>query len=306
MIVTLAGGTGAAKLVLGLAHVVPSEKLAVIVNTGDDIELFGLRICPDLDTVAYTLSGRVNPQTGWGIHGDTFNCLTTLADYGAETWFRLGDRDLATHLWRSQLLRQGLSLSEVTQRICRALSVTPRLIPMTDAYTPTEVVTDDAVLHLQEYFVRERCRPVVRAFRYSNMGAAQPSPGIEELIMAAEAVVICPSNPFISIGPILAVPGIRHFLRQTAARVIAVSPIVAGRALKGPTANMLRQMGHPVSARAVADLYCDFLDVFVLDRQDFNLIEDIEALGMKAVAANTLMNTLEDKVELARQLLESV
>ena len=306
MIVALAGGIGAAKLVLGLAQVMPQRRLAVVGNTGDDIELFGLRICPDLDTIAYTLAGQVNPATGWGIGGDTFNCLSGLAHYGCETWFQLGDRDLATHLRRTQLLREGLTLSEATQRICQALSVSVRLIPMTNAYTPTYVVTDNAVLHLQEYLVRERARPVVRAFRYSNMDRATPAPELEELIMGAEAVVICPSNPFISIGPILAVPGIEALLRRTAAPVIAVSPIVGGRALKGPAASMLQQMGRPVSAYGVAGLYRDLLDTFVLDRQDVSLREDIEALGMKAVVANTVMDTLEDKTRLARQLLKLV
>jgi LPPG:FO 2-phospho-L-lactate transferase len=306
MIIALAGGIGAAKLVLGLAQVMPQRRLAVIGNTGDDIELFGLRICPDLDTIAYTLAGQVNPETGWGIGGDTFNCLSGLASHGCETWFQLGDRDLATHLRRTQLLREGLTLSEATQRICKALSVSVRLIPMTNTYTPTYVVTDQGTLHLQEYLVRERARPVVRAFRYSNMDTAAPAPELEELIMGAEAVVLCPSNPFISIGPILAVPGIKDFLRRTAAPVIAVSPIVGGRALKGPAASMLQQLGHPVSAYGVARLYGDLLDVFVLDRQDVNLREDIEALGMKVVVTNTVMNTLEDKTELARELLKLV
>jgi LPPG:FO 2-phospho-L-lactate transferase len=305
MIVTLAGGIGGAKLVLGLSQIVRPEELTVIGNTGDDIELFGLRICPDLDTLTYTLAGQVNPETGWGLRGDTFACLAGLAHYGCETWFQLGDRDLATHLRRTQLLREGFPLSEITLQLCKALSVTTRVVPMTDAYTPTYVITDSGVLHLQEYFVREKSRPFVRGFQYSNMSEASPSPGLTESILEADIVIVCPSNPFISIGPILAVPGIRESLRQTQAPVLAVSPIIGGAALKGPAAEMLRQLGHPVSASAVAELYRDFLDLFVLDELDAHLRDGIEAMGIRVIVTNTIMKTLEDKVELGRQLLRS-
>ena len=304
MIVVLAGGVGAAKLLLGLSHVMPPEQITIIGNTGDDTELFGLRICPDLDTIVYTLSGRVNTETGWGIRKDTFECLQALGGFGGETWFRLGDRDLATHLWRTHLLRQGLSLTEVTDRICKATGVRSRLLPMTNSYTPTRILTDLGDLHLQEYLVREQCRPRVREVRYSNVEQAQLAPGIEECILAADAVILAPSNPFISIGPILAIPGMKQVLSRTAAPVLAVTPIVGGRALKGPAATMLLELGYSASALGVARVYQGLVDVFVVDNQDMVLRGEIEVLGMKVNAADTVMSTFEDKTRLARHLLE--
>ena len=304
MIVVLAGGVGAAKLLLGLSHVMPPEQITIIGNTGDDTELFGLRICPDLDTIVYTLSGRVNPETGWGIRKDTFECLQALGGFGGETWFRLGDRDLATHLWRTHLLRQGLSLTEVTDRICKATGVRSRLLPMTNSYTPTRILTDLGDLHLQEYLVREQCRPKVREVRYFNVEQAQLAPGIEECILAADAVILAPSNPFISIGPILAIPGMKQVLSRTAAPVLAVTPIVGGRALKGPAATMLLELGYSASALGVARVYQGLVDVFVVDNKDMVLRGEIEVLGMKVNAADTVMSTFEDKTRLARHLLE--
>jgi LPPG:FO 2-phospho-L-lactate transferase len=304
MIVVLAGGVGAAKLLLGLSHVMPPEQITIIGNTGDDTELFGLRICPDLDTIVYTLSGRVNPETGWGIRNDTFECLQALGGFGGETWFRLGDRDLATHLWRTHLLRQGLSLTEVTDRICKATGVRSRLLPMTNSYTPTRILSDWGDLHLQEYLVREQCRPKVREVRYFNVEQAQLAPGIEECILAADAVILAPSNPFISIGPILAIPGMKQVLSRTAAPVLAVTPIVGGRALKGPAATMLLELGYSASALGVARVYQGLVDVFVVDNQDMVLRGEIEVLGMKVNAADTVMSTFEDKTRLARHLLE--
>ena len=304
MIVVLAGGVGAAKLLLGLSHVMPPEQITIIGNTGDDTELFGLRICPDLDTIVYTLSGRVNPETGWGIREDTFECLQALGGFGGETWFRLGDRDLATHLWRTHLLRQGLSLTEVTDRICKATGVRSRLLPMTNSYTPTRILTDLGDLHLQEYLVREQCRPKVREVKYFNVEQAQLAPGIEECILAADAVILAPSNPFISIGPILAIPGMKQVLSRTSAPVLAVTPIVGGRALKGPAATMLLELGYSASALGVARGYQGLVDVFVVDNQDMVLKGEIEVLGMKVNAADTVMSTFEDKTRLARHLLE--
>jgi LPPG:FO 2-phospho-L-lactate transferase len=304
MIVVLAGGVGAAKLLLGLSHVMPPEQITIIGNTGDDTELFGLRICPDLDTIVYTLSGKVNPETGWGIMGDTFECLQALGGFGGETWFKLGDRDLATHLWRTHLLRQGLSLAEVTDRICRATGVPSQLLPMTNSYVPTRILTDFGELHLQEYLVREQCRPRVRGLKYSNVEQAQLPAGIEPSILGADAVILAPSNPFISIGPMLAVPGMKQLLGRTAAPVLAVTPIVGGRALKGPAATMLLELGYPVSALGVAQIYQDLADVFVLDNQDMVLKKEIEALGMKVSTTDTVMSTLNDKTRMARYLLE--
>lgn len=304
MLAALAGGVGGAKLLLGMSRRMPPEQISVIANTGDDIDLYGLRICPDLDTIAYTLAGRVNPATGWGIGADTFECLRTLGEYGGETWFQLGDRDLATHLFRTHLLATGIGLAEVTTRICKALGVRARLFPMTEAYVPTQVTTGQGELHIQEYLVRYQCRPTVQALRYLNMDGAQPAPGVEDSIRRADALLICPSNPFISIGPILAVPGIRHWVESTSAPVIAVTPIVGGQALKGPAAKMLQELGYPVSAYGVARFYQGIAKIFVLDERDADSRSSIEALGMKVVVANTIMHTLEDKCNLAQTVLE--
>jgi LPPG:FO 2-phospho-L-lactate transferase len=303
MIVVLAGGVGGAKLLLGLSHLMPPEQITIIGNTGDDIELFGLRICPDLDTIAYTLAGEANQQTGWGLTGDTFACVKMLGSYGGETWFKLGDHDLATHLWRTYLLGQGLRLAEVTQRICNALGVRSRLLPMTDSYTPTRILTDQGDLHLQEYLVREQSRPFMRGVKYSNIEQAQAVTGIKESILKADAVLLGPSNPFISIGPILAVPGMKELLRRTDVPIIAVTPIVCGKALKGPAAKMLLELGHPVSALGVAQVYQGLVDVFVLDKRDADLREKIEALGMKVSITDTVMNNLDEKVKMACQVL---
>jgi LPPG:FO 2-phospho-L-lactate transferase len=304
MITVLAGGVGAAKLILGLSHILPPERIAVIGNTGDDLELFGLRICPDLDTITYTLAGKVNPAAGWGILGDTFECLQMLGSYGGQTWFKLGDHDLATHLWRTHLLKQGLSLAEVTQRISEAHGLRSQLLPMSNAYTPTFLLTDQGELHLQEYLVREQGRPRVREIRYSNIEQAQPVPGTEEALLKAEVILIGPSNPFISIGPILAVPGMKELLLRTSAPVIAVTPIVCGQAIKGPAAKMLQELGHPVSALSVAQIYRDFVDVFVLDERDLGLREEVRNLGIDLSITDTIMDSLDDKIRLARRLLE--
>ena len=306
MIVALAGGVGGSKLVLGFSRVLPPDQLSIIGNTGDDIELLGLRICPDLDTITYTLSGLVNPLTGWGIREDSFACLEAVAKLGAPTWFKLGDQDLATHLWRTLQLEQGHSLTQATANICRSLGVEQSLLPMTDSYVPTYVLTDQGELHLQEYLVREGCRPTIRGFKHLNMEKAQPAPGVADTIMAAKAVILCPSNPFISINPILAVPGLRKLLSGTQAPVIAVTPIVEGGAIKGPAAKMLQELGYPVSPVSIAQMYQDFLDCFVLDARDARLLEEIEALNIKVLTADTLMDSLEDKITLADRLLETL
>jgi len=303
-ITTLAGGIGAAKFLVGLADVIPPEDITVIANTGDDIELFGLRISPDIDTVTYTLARVVNEDTGWGLAGDTFECIKWMARYGEPVWFNLGDRDLATHIYRSEQLREGCSLSEVTDHLRRSLSVKSKILPMTDSYTPTRVVTDEGEMHLQEYFVRRRCEPKVRELRFDNIESSRPAPGVEQAILDADAVIVCPSNPFISIGPILAVPGLRETLRQTKANVIAITPIIAGRAIKGPTASMLGDLGHEVSARGVASLYKDFVNVFVLDEVDKDMGSEIESLGVKVATTDTVMETIEDKRRLAREVID--
>ncbi|HKP11067.1 MAG TPA: 2-phospho-L-lactate transferase [Blastocatellia bacterium] len=302
----LAGGVGAAKFLLGLIGVMPAEAITVIANTGDDIELYGLRVSPDIDTVTYTLSGVINEATGWGISGDTFQCMEWMTQYGEPRWFSLGDRDLATHIYRTDQLRRGRTLSEVTDHLRRALGVRSTLLPMTDAYTPTRVVTDEGEMHFQQYFVGRRAEPRVRALRFDNIETARPAPGVLDAIRDAEIIIICPSNPFISIGPILAVPGVRDELRATRATVFVITPIIAGRALKGPAADMLRDLGHESSARAVAAMYQDFCDVFVLDASDAALRPQVEALGLRVVVTDTVMQTLADKQRLARDVLSSV
>jgi LPPG:FO 2-phospho-L-lactate transferase len=303
-ITALAGGIGASKLLLGLASVMPPEELTIIANTGDDIELFGLRICPDVDTVTYTLAGVINEETGWGLTGDSFECLRWLGRYDEATWFNLGDRDLATHIFRTNQLRSGRSLSEVTDLVRRSLGVRSTILPMTDSYAPTRVATDEGEMHLQEYFVRRGCQPRVLGINSDNTASAAPASGVVNAIMEASAVVICPSNPFISIGPILAVPGVRDAIRKTPATVIAITPIIGGKAVKGPTAEMLRDLGHEVSATGVARMYEDLLDIFILDETDSPSAAGIQAIGVQAIAANTRMNTLDDKQALARRVLE--
>ena len=303
-ITALAGGIGASKFLLGLASVMPPEDITIIANTGDDIELFGLRICPDIDTVTYTLAGLINEETGWGLKSDTFECLRWLERYGEASWFNLGDRDLATHIFRTNELRRGRSLSEVTGGVARALGVRSTILPMTDAYTPTRVITDEGDMHFQEYFVRRRCEPRVREIRFDHIDSSESAPGVLSAILEANAVIICPSNPFISIGPILAVPGVRETLRETHATVVAITPIIGGRALKGPAADMLHDLGHEVSARGVAAMYGDFLDAFLADELDQEIADEIRGLGMEVFSTDTVMNTLEDKEHVAQCVLD--
>ena len=303
-VVALAGGVGAAKLVWGLAQEGLGSRLSVVVNTGDDLEAFGLRICPDLDTITYTLAGLSNRTWGWGLEGDTFRCLEALGRLGADTWFGLGDQDLATHLWRTTLLNRGWGLAAATAQICEALGVEASVVPMAEGYNPTRVQTDAGSLHLQEYLVREKCAPRVRGFEYTGLSRQRAAPGVEKIIRDARIIVICPSNPFISVGPILAVPGIRRAVRKSRGLVVAVSPIVGGRALKGPAAKMLRELGHPVSAEGVARIYRGLPDVFVLDERDADSAATIERLGVRVVVRNTVMDTGVAKRALARALLQ--
>ncbi len=305
-IVVLAGGVGAARFLSGLAPVVGPERLFIVGNTGDDAEIHGLHVSPDLDTVTYTLAGLANRKRGWGIQGDTFECLRALERLGGETWFKLGDRDLATHLYRSGRLRQGATLSQVTWEIATPLGVRARIVPMSDKPVPTLVETRHGILDFQTYFVRQRARDAVLGVRFYGMEEARPADGVLKAIQRAAGVVVCPSNPIISIGPILAVPGIREALRETAAPVAAISPIVGGRALKGPAARMMRSMGLRASADQVAELYRDFVDVFVLDRVDRKLAPKVEALGMRAVVTNTIMRGLAQKKALARAVVKAL
>jgi LPPG:FO 2-phospho-L-lactate transferase len=305
-VTALAGGIGASKLLLGLQESTPPELITVIANTGDDIVLHGLRICPDIDTVTYTLAGVINPAAGWGLAEDSFECLAWLNRYGSPSWFKLGDRDLATHIKRTELLNTGRSLTDVTDVIRRALGVVPRILPMTDSYAPTRVLTDEGEMHLQEYMVGRKCEPRVREIRFPGIESVSAAPGVEQSIRDADAVIVGPSNPFISIGPILAVPGIRRALEETKALVLAITPIVGGCALKGPAANMLRDLGHEVSAAGVAKMYRDFADVFVLDRRDAALRQAIEGFGLRVYDTDTVMNSIEDKRRLALEVLDAI
>lgn len=305
-VTALAGGIGASKFLVGLMEVMPAEDITVIGNTGDDFELFGLRICPDLDTVTYTLAGLVNQEAGWGLAGDTFEALKWLARYGAASWFNLGDRDLATHLYRTSQLSLGYLLSEVTDSIRSSLGVRSRILPMNDAYTPTRVLTDEGEMHFQEYFVRRSCEPRVKEVRFDGIETSQPAAGVLDAIFGADAVIVCPSNPVISIGPILAVPGVREALRRTQATVVGITPIIGGRALKGPTADMLRDLGHEVSATGVAGIYRDFVDIFVVDEADAASKQQIETFCRRVIVTNTVMTGHQEKRALALRVIEGV
>lgn len=302
----ISGGVGGAKLALGLAKVVPPDDLVIVANTGDDFEHLGFYICPDLDTVMYTLAEVSNRELGWGQAGESWNFLDALERLGGETWFRLGDRDLATHAIRTTLLGEGRTLSAVTDHLCAALGIAPRLVPMSDQAIPTEVITRDGRrLAFQHYFVRDRCAPAVTGFEFVGVEAAVPSPGFKEALDAWDlgAIIICPSNPFVSVEPVLRVPGVELAMRASEAPLIAVSPIVGGVALKGPAAKMMKELGMPETALAVAEYYRDRIDAFVIDDRDEQYTEAIEALGMKVLVTDTVMNSLDDRIRLAREIL---
>ena len=304
--VALSGGVGGAKLVLGLSHLLPPEALTVVVNTGDDFEHLGLHIAPDLDTLMYTLSGLSNPDTGWGRVGESWQCLDALAQLGGESWFRLGDRDLAVHLQRTLRLRAGASLSTVTTELHRALGIKHRVLPMSDDPVRTRVHSDAGILAFQHYFVRERCAPQVSGFSFEGATEARPAPGVLEALSAADlrGVIICPSNPFLSIDPILAVPGLRAALRQCAAPVLAVSPIVAGLAIKGPTAKIMQELALPQTAAAVAGHYADLIDGFIIDETDRDCAPEIATQSLRVMSAASVMVTLDDRINLAHTALE--
>jgi LPPG:FO 2-phospho-L-lactate transferase len=302
-IAALAGGIGAAKFLSGLVKVMPAEDVTIVVNTGDDFRWLGLYICPDLDTVTYTLAGLANSVTGWGVHDESFRCLERLRVLGVDTWFMLGDRDLATHIYRTHQWSQGRSLTDITASLSRANGLSVRILPMTDSFVPTKVHTDEGTLEFQEYFVHRRCLPRVQHLSFEGIEDTSAAPGVLTALESADAVLLCPSNPLISIAPILSVPGIRSALKTTAATVLAISPIVAGQAIKGPAAALMRQLGHEVSAIGVAMLYRDLIDIFVLDHQDENLQKPINDLGLRTYSAHTIMTDMDSKTALARAVL---
>ena len=304
MITALAGGVGAARFLTGLLEIVKEEDLSVIVNTGDDIEMFGLHISPDIDIVAYTLAGIVNEEKGWGIKGDTFQGLEMLKKLGLETWFGLGDKDFATHIFRTELLKEGFTLSQATDKICNALGVNVKLLPMTNDKFETRIKVEEGSIHFEEYFVKLGSKEKVLGVEFAGAANWKPSPKVIDSIMDADTVIICPSNPIVSIGTILSVDGIRDALRKTSGRVVGISPIVNGAPIKGPADKLLRVLGCEVSAFGVAKLYADFLDIFVIDNIDGAEKSRIESLGVQVKVTNTIMRTLENKIQLAKVVLE--
>jgi LPPG:FO 2-phospho-L-lactate transferase len=311
MLAALAGGVGAARFLAGLVRVVPPTEVTAVVNTADDEEFHGLHVAPDLDSVTYTLAGASDPVQGWGLAGETFATLDALGRYDDTTWFRLGDRDLATHLYRTRRLAEGAALSTVTSEITRAWDLAVRLIPMTDDRVRTRITvaaTDgtDAELAMQEWFVRERCAPPVRSVRFEGAETARPAPGVLEALRTATTIVICPSNPVISVGPILAVPGIRDVLRERRDRVVAVSPIVSGAPVKGPADRLMAPLGIDVSCVGVAATYAEICGTLVIDAADGDRAAEVEALGVRAVVTDTMMRSPVVAAALAERTLAAV
>jgi LPPG:FO 2-phospho-L-lactate transferase len=304
LIIALSGGVGGAKLALGLARVMPPEELVVVVNTGDDFEHLGLSISPDIDTVTYTLAGIANREVGWGRHDDTWSFMETMEALGGETWFRLGDRDVALHVERTRRLGNGETLSVITADICRRLGIRSRVVPMSDDKVRTRLRTEEGWLDFQEYFVRRRCEPVVHELLFQGAGAARAHPDVLAALAdpSLQAIVICPSNPFISVEPILAIPGVRQAMIDSPAPIIAVSPIIAGQAVKGPTAKMMQELGLDPSAGTVAHRYHDLLDGYVIDHADMSEVVSIDA---RVTLAQTMMRTIEDREALARTVLDA-
>jgi len=305
MIVVLAGGVGAARFLQGVVQVVPQEEVTVIANTGDDREFYGLHVSPDVDIVMYTLAGLVNESQGWGIRDDTYHSMQQLTAYGHADWFQLGDRDLATHIHRTQLLRQGKTLSEAIDDLRHRLGLQIRILPMSDQAVQTHVQTPAGLLHFEEYFVKRQCSDPVQDVTFVGVDSARPAPGVLDAIKQAEAILLAPSNPIVSIGSILAVPGIHDALHEASGMVVAVSPIVGGAPIKGPADKLMRGLHMEVSAVGVARYYRDFLDVMVIDQQDAHLLPEIEDLGIPATATDTIMRDTTAKKALARTVLSA-
>ena len=308
MILALAGGVGGAKLARGLADVLPADQLTIVVNTGDDFEHLGLHISPDLDTVMYTLAGINDSARGWGIAGETWNFMQSLEALGGETWFKLGDRDLATHVERTRRLRAGESLSGVTEGLCAQLGIRHRVAPMSDQAVRTLVHTPEGVLSFQDYFVRLRCEPVVTGLEFAGASESRMSQVLRSTLdsLSLTAVVICPSNPYLSIAPVLALPGMRAALARRRVPVVAVSPIVAGKALKGPAAKIMRELGKESSSLEVARFHRGLIDALVVDRADAALSDAIRELGIQPAVTNTIMTEPSARIELARFIIELV
>ena len=304
LVLALAGGVGGAKLALGLTRILPPERLIIVVNTGDDEEFHGLHVSPDLDTMTYTLSGLYNQETGWGMSGDSFNTLGMLNRLGSDTWFNLGDLDFAMHIRRTELLRHGATLSEVTAELTGRLGIQHSVIPMSDDPVRTVLDTDAGTLAMQEYFVRYRAEPKVDAIRYVGAAAAKPSPAFAKALQECETIIFCPSNPYLSVAPIMAIPGVRDAISARSGNRIAVSPIVGGAAVRGPAGKIMAELGGTVSSVGVAREYRDLCDILVVDSQDADLADDISHEGIHPVVTNTIMNDDADKIALAKSVLE--
>lgn len=303
-VVALAGGVGGAKMAQGLLHAYDDVELAVIVNTADDFDIFGLRVSPDLDTVMYTLGEIANPATGWGIAGDTRNTLDGIGAYGVEIWFLIGDRDFATDILRTSWLREGSSLTEVTERLARGLGIQARILPMSNDPVATMVETPDGELAFQDYFVRRQQQDVVTGVRFEGIETASASVEAIAAIDEADLIVFCPSNPIVSIGPLLALDELRAAVEISAAPRVAVSPIVAGKALKGPADRMLSSLGHDPSAAGVAKILSPYIDGFVVDSQDRDSVDEIETLGLRCIALPTVMGGKDDRARLGREVID--
>ncbi len=305
MITALGGGVGAAKFLKGLSSVIKNESLNIIVNTGDDITISGLRISPDIDIIIYWLSNNVDRIKGWGIHGDTFNCLKSIRRFGLETWFNLGDKDLATHIYRNYLRQTGFKSSEITDNLVEYFGIRGiKILPMTNEDVETWIVTDEGEMHFQEYLIKKKMRPRVRDVKIKGIEKAKPAPGVIESILNSRMIILCPSNPIISIGPILKVNKIREALKRTKARVIAISPIVGGRPLKGPADRLMRGVGLEVSSSQVAKLYRDFLDYIVIDKRDAHEADVIRSIGIKPVVTNIVISNDTKAKRLAKRVFE--
>jgi len=303
-VLALAGGVGGAKLVLGLSSLLSHERLTVVVNTGDDEEFFGLHVSPDIDTVSYNLAGISNIESGWGIEGESFRMLQRLESLGVDTWFKLGDLDLATHVRRTQLLRSGHTLSDTTGIICRSMGINQEIIPMTDGQVRTVLQTTEGSLKFQEYFVQRKCEPIVTDITYTGSELYEASSGFIRAIDVSDALVFCPSNPFLSIAPMLALKDIRKKIAAFTGPRVVVSPVIGGRALKGPTSKILEELDYEVSSLGIARMYRGICDTFVLDNTDIGFEADIRKLGMDVCVTDTIMESLEDKIGLARVILE--
>lgn len=303
MITALAGGVGAARFLTGLLKLVKEEELTVIVNTGDDINLFGLHISPDIDIVTYTLAGIVNNEKGWGINADTFNCLNMLKQFNQESWFNLGDKDFATSILRTNMLKNGVTLSQITAKVACDLGLKLKILPMTNDKFATHIRTPQGSIHFEEYMVKREAKDQVLDVEYIGADTATPAPGVIESIMKANHVIVCPSNPIVSVGTILSIKGVRDALKKSKAKKSAITPIVAGSPVKGPADKLLSGLGLEVSAYSVAKLYADFLNTFIIDKADITEKNRIEELGVEVKIANTLMKDLHSKVELARTVL---